>query len=187
VADYDQNRAVAFSLQLAQAHQQLRQQFHQLKSGLGRQRVAKDSLIAHCLAFCAALTSHHEGEDSGIFAELLRERPDLAGTVSKLVEDHHLIAWILSRVTELADRAAGADTAPGASAPGASAPGASAPGASAPRAGTAPRASNAPGADTAALEAINRELDGLAAIMESHFSYEERAIGRALKEGLSTR
>ena len=30
------------------------------------------------------------------------------------------------------------------------------------------------------LEAMGRELDGLTAIMESHFNYEERAISKAL-------
>ncbi|MEU0256529.1 hypothetical protein ABZ299_29535 [Streptomyces sp. NPDC006184] len=34
------------------------------------------------------------------------------------------------------------------------------------------------------LEAIGRELDGLAAIMESHFSYEERTISEALDGGV---
>ncbi len=81
-----------------------------------------------------------------MFAELLRERPDLAGTVSKLIEDHEMIASILSRVAELADDAA------------------------------RPQGP--------ALEAIGRELDGLAAIMESHFNYEERALGGALDGGI---
>ena len=81
-----------------------------------------------------------------MFAQLLRERPDLAGTVAKLIEDHGLIASILARVRELADRA-GAARGP-------------------------------------ALAAIGRELDGLTAIMESHFGYEERAIGAALDGGV---
>jgi hemerythrin-like domain-containing protein len=102
--------------------------------------------VTHCRAFCAALTSHHRGEDAGMFAELLRERPDLAGTVSKLVEDHEMIASILSRIAELAEYAA---------------------------------RSHGP-----AREAIGRELDGLAAILESHFAYEQRAIGEALDGGV---
>jgi len=81
-----------------------------------------------------------------MFAELLRERPDLAGTVAKLVQDHEMIASILSRVAELASHAA---------------------------------RSRGP-----ALEAIGRELDGLAAIMESHFNYEERTIREALDGGI---
>jgi hypothetical protein len=141
------DRAVALSLQLRQVHQQLRRRVHEIRAGLGRGGLSEDVLSSHCLAFCAALDSHHRGEDDGMFAELLRERPDLAATVSKLVEDHGMIASILSRVRELAD-------------------------------GTA-----APGGP--AGEAIRRELDGLAAILESHFNYEERALSEALDEGLA--
>lgn len=81
-----------------------------------------------------------------MFAELLRARPDLAATVSKLVQDHEMIASILSRVVDLADHATGS-------------------------AGPA-------------LEAIGRELDGLAAIVGSHFNYEERTVSRALDGGI---
>jgi hemerythrin len=145
VASHDRDRAVAFSLQLAQAHQELRRQIKRLKIDLGQRR-ADDQLVTHCLAFCSTLTAHHQGEDTDLFAQLLRERPDLAGAVSKLVEDHHAIASILSRVAELADTAASSRGA--------------------------------------ALEAIGRELDGLAAIMESHFNFEERALSEALDHGI---
>ncbi len=145
MVSHDRDRAVALSLQLAQAHQELRRQINRLKTGPEQRRQDNDLLVAHCLAFCAALTSHHQGEDTGMFAELLRQRPDLAGTVANLVEDHEMIASILSRVAELADNAAG---------------------------------SHGP-----ALEEISRELDGLAAIMESHFNYEERALSEALDGG----
>jgi hemerythrin-like domain-containing protein len=104
-------------------------------------------LVTYCLGFCAALTSHHQGEDEGMFSSLLRERPDLAAAVAKLVEDHEMIAAILSKVRDLADRAADARAA--------------------------------------ALEPIGRELDGLAAIMESHFGFEERTISDALDGGVS--
>ncbi|MGY5122424.1 hemerythrin domain-containing protein [Streptomyces sp. 900105755] len=145
MASRDGERAVALSRQLAQAHQELRRQIREIRAGLGHRRLGDDVLLTHCLAFCTALTSHHQGEDTGMFAQLLRERPDLAATVANLVEDHGLIASILSGVSELADRA------------------------------VAPRGS--------ALEEIGRELDGLAAIMESHFGYEERTISEALDAG----
>src|SRR5262245_1494380 len=67
---------------------------------------------------------------------------DLTGTVSRLVEDHEMIASILLRVAELADQAA-----------------------------------NSRGAR---WDAIGRELDGLTAVMDSHFNYEERALSQAL-------
>ncbi|MFG2959350.1 hemerythrin domain-containing protein [Streptomyces sp. NPDC048291] len=133
---------VALSRQLAQAHEELRRRLREIRTGLGHRRSDDDVLLTHCLAFCTALTSHHQGEDDGLFSQLLRERPDLAPTIARLVEDHGLITSILSRVSELADRSAG------------------------------PHGS--------ALEAIGRELDGLAAIMESHFRYEERTISEAL-------
>ncbi|MFH8383873.1 hemerythrin domain-containing protein [Kitasatospora sp. NPDC018058] len=138
-------RTAALSLQLSQAHRELRRRLADVRAGLGRRTLADDTLLTHCLAFCTALTNHHQGEDEGLFAALVRERPDLAPTVAKLVEDHGFISRILTRVRELAEQAA-----------------------------------EAPDAD---LEAIGRELDGLAAIMESHFGYEERAIGAALDAG----
>ncbi|MFJ9846484.1 hemerythrin domain-containing protein [Kitasatospora sp. NPDC101155] len=139
-------RTAALSLQLSQAHRELRRRLTDVRTGLGRRTRADDTLLTHCLAFCTAMTHHHQGEDDGLFAALVRERPDLAPTVAKLVEDHGFIAHILARVRELAEQAAAT-----------------------------------PGTDP---EAIGRELDGLAAIMESHFGYEERAIGAALDTGL---
>ncbi|NMO56965.1 hemerythrin domain-containing protein [Actinoplanes sp. TBRC 11911] len=146
MASHDRDRAVALSVQLAQAHRELRRQISQLRADPATYRPDDDVLATHCLAFCAALTSHHRGEDTGMFAELLRERSDLAATVANLVQDHEMIAPMLSRVADLARRGTG---------------------------------SRGP-----AFEAIRRELDGLAAIMESHFNYEERAISEALDDGI---
>ncbi|MFG3223885.1 hemerythrin domain-containing protein [Kitasatospora sp. NPDC048194] len=143
-------RTAALSAQLARAHRDLRRHLTEVRTGLGRRRPdGDDMLLTHCLAFCTALTNHHQGKDEGLFAALVRERPDLAPTVAALVEDHGLIAGILTRVRELAEEAE--------------------------------RATASPDGD---LEAIGRELDGLAAIMESHFGYEERAIGAALDAGV---
>ncbi|MFC7241349.1 hemerythrin domain-containing protein [Catellatospora aurea] len=140
------DRTVALSTQLAQAHQELRRRIREIRSGITRREAGHDALVTHCLAFCAALTSHHRGEDDGLFAELLAQRPDLAPTIAKLVEDHGLITSIVSRVAELAGAAGSPDDAP---------------------------------------EAIGRELDGLTAIMESHFAYEERVLGEALDRGVA--
>lgn len=141
----DPARAAAWSRRLRQAHAALRRQLHDLQDGLDAAGdAAADApagLPAHCLAFCGALTAHHQGEDGGMFAELLRVRPDLADAVRKLTEDHQLIAGILAAVRRLAGEAAAApDRRP----------------------------------------VIMRELAGLAAIMESHFGYEERAVSDAL-------
>jgi hemerythrin HHE cation binding domain-containing protein len=102
VATHDRDRAVALSLQLAQAHRQLRNQLGELRTNPGENH----TLITHCLAFCEALRAHHQGEDAGLFTDLLRERPDLAATVDNLVQDHEMISSILARVAELAGRAA---------------------------------------------------------------------------------
>ena len=139
---------VSPSQQLAQAHQQLRRRLDEVRTALGHRRPGHDALLTHCLTFCAALGAHHQDEDDDVFTRLQRVYPELEPTIAKLVEDHVLIAAILSQVRELADGAAAADGA--------------------------------------VLEAVGRELDGLAAIMESHFRYEERAIGAAL-DGVSSR
>ena len=46
------------------------------------------------------------GEDAGLFAELLRVRPELRDVVRKLGEDHQMIAGILAAVRDLAREAA---------------------------------------------------------------------------------
>ncbi|MGW3043695.1 hemerythrin domain-containing protein, partial [Kitasatospora sp. NPDC001159] len=99
-------RTAALSGQLAQAHRELRRRLADVRTGLGRRRLDDDILLTHCLAFCSALTVHHQGEGEGLFTDLVRERPDLAPTVAKLVEDHGFIARILARVRELAEQAA---------------------------------------------------------------------------------
>ena len=142
MAAHDDQRAAAFSQQLRQAHQYLREQLAGIRDELGRDQPAENGLQVHCLAFCSALTTHHEGEDGGMFTELLDARPDFAPVIKNLVDDHVAIAAILRQVRALAEQA-----------------------------------------KTSAAESLpklQRELDGLAAIAESHFGYEERAVGAAL-------
>jgi hypothetical protein len=101
---------------------------------------ARRTLPAHCLAFCAALTAHHTGEDAGAFPALAQRFPELEPVLEKMAEDHVWISGILARVEELAGELA--------------------------TSGTSPR--------------LAGELEGLAAIVESHFSFEERRITAAL-------
>jgi hypothetical protein len=145
VATSDQQRAVAFSQQLRQAHQDLRSGLTRIGEELGRTDHVQTGLQAHCVAFCSSLTAHHVGEDEGMFTALMGVRPDLAPAIRNLISDHAAIAALLVRVQVLAKQAA------------------------------------APSADLAELR---RELDGLAAIAESHFRYEERAISAALDHGV---
>jgi hypothetical protein len=133
VTSSDADRVLAFRLQLAQLHRDLLRRIGDLRAG----RLPADDLRLHCEAFCSALTAHHEDEDGGVFPALVRVRPDLAGTVDKLIEDHHLIASIIARVRELTGSAA-------------------------------------------ARDAIDGELAGLTAIMESHFRFEERVVDSAI-------
>ena len=137
----DAGRTLAWSRQLHQAHAALRHQLHDVQTDLDSAQ-AGSGLLAHCLAFCSALSAHHQGEDGGLFAELLRIRPDLGDAVRKLTEDHRMIAGILATVRGLADEATRA----------------------------APER----------RQEIRGELGGLAAIVESHFGYEERAISDAV-------
>jgi predicted enzyme related to lactoylglutathione lyase len=119
----------------------LRKQLHDLQADLAA-APADGGLLGHCLAFCPALAAHHQGEDAGMFADLLRTRSDLRPVPRNLAEDHQMIAGILTAVRDLAPEAAQA---------------------------TPER-----------REVIRRELSGLAAIMESHYGYEERALSDAL-------
>ena len=143
VAAQDAGRTVAWSRQLSQAHAALRQQLHGVQADLDPAQAGSE-LLAHCLAFCSVLSAHHQGEDAGLFAELLRVRPDLRDVVRKLAEDHQMIAGILAAVRD--------------------------------------RAGEAAHATPKRRQVIERELGGLAAIMESHFGYEERAISDALDD-----
>ena len=136
--------AAAFSQQLRQIHQQLRDQLSRIQDDLGGEECPETGLQVRCLAFCSALATHHVGEDDDVFPRLVTARPGLAPTVRKLIGDHTAIAAILPQIRALVRRA-----------------------------------STAPAED---LPGLRREFDGLAAIMESHFRYEERTISAALDE-----
>jgi hypothetical protein len=147
VAANDTQRAVAFSLQLRRAHQQLRDELARIRGALGGDEHVVNGPQEHCLAFCSALATHHLGEDDGMFTQLLDARPDLAPAIGNLIDDHAAIAAILRQIRALALqwKAAPAESLP----------------------------------------RLRREVDGLAAIVESHFGYEERAISAALDHGVS--
>jgi hypothetical protein len=128
--------------ELRRVHDTLRADLRALQAAAatGAPPESRRTLPAHCLAFCAALTAHHTGEDAGAFPALVERFPGLAPVVEKMAEDHVWISGILARVEELARQLA--------------------------QEGTSPR--------------LAGELDGLAAIAESHFSFEERRIAAAL-------
>jgi hemerythrin-like domain-containing protein len=90
-------------------------------------------LLLYCHGFCAALSGHHLSEDTALFRELSARHPRLRPAISKLVQDHEMIAALLAQF----DHAVKASATPG---------------------------------------ELVRHLDGLSAIMESHFNYEEREL-----------
>jgi len=124
------DRLHAYGRQLIDIHDRLRDSLDALRSGQDA------DLGLHCLAFCAAVTEHHTGEDTGVFPALARQHPELREVLAGLERDHQTIATLLRRLAALAAQP-----------------------------------------DRAAIQA---ELDGLAAILESHFSWEERRLVRAL-------
>jgi len=140
------DRSVALSEQLILVHQSLRERIasvrQQVAKGTGRPAGAaiRGDLLSHCLGFCAAIHTHHTGEDQSLLPALRAAAPALAPVIDNLIEDHRLVAGILQRIRELL----------------------------------------APDRNPAAPGALMRELDGLTAILESHFSYEERRIASAL-------
>jgi hypothetical protein len=136
------DRAVALSEQLIQVHQSLRERIasvrQQFTAGAGH--AIPEDLLSHCLGFCAAIQTHHSGEDHRLLPALRAASPALAPVIDNLIEDHRLVAGILRRIRELL----------------------------------------APDRGPVAPEVLLRELDGLTAILDSHFSYEERRIASAL-------
>jgi iron-sulfur cluster repair protein YtfE (RIC family) len=135
-------RVFALGQELVRVHDGLREELARVRDAAraGDHPVVGASLLAHCTAFCSALTEHHGGEDEHVFPVLARRFPDLASVIENLAEDHVLIAGIVARVQEvMAGLGAGGDT-----------------------------------------DRLLGELDGLAAILESHISFEERRTARAL-------
>jgi len=136
------DRVASLSEQLIHVHQALRERLAVLRQEAARQEAAAlpEDLLSHCLGFCAAVHTHHRGEDDQLWPALRTAAPELAPVIDKLVEDHELVAGILRRIRDLL----------------------------------------APGQTPSGPGALIRKLDGLTAILESHFSYEERRIAEAL-------
>ena len=135
MSEDEKNRLIAWNRELAAAHQRLRQALRVTRDALGTGNVAsaRADLLLYCHGFCAALKGHHVSEDTALFPELSARHPRLGPTIAKLVQDHELIAGLL---TEL-DQALTSSATP---------------------------------------DELARHLDGLSAIMESHFNYEERQL-----------
>ncbi|MEV7626668.1 hemerythrin domain-containing protein [Actinoplanes sp. NPDC089786] len=125
-------RIDALGLQLIETHSHLRDALDRLRSGT----LPPDELALHCVAFCAAVSAHHGGEDVTVFPALESRHPELREVLAGLRHDHEMVAELLRKAAALA----GDLDAPGTLA----------------------------------------ELDGLAAILSSHFAWEERRLVAAL-------
>lgn len=143
--DGARTRLQALGQQLVVVHDGLRADLERLRTALetGDDAVAARTLPQHCLAFCAALSRHHRGEDADVFPVLGERHPELAEVLAQLREDHAVIAGLLTSL------AASTDALP-------------------------------PHPDPDERYRFLTELDGVGAIMESHFRFEERRIRSAL-------
>ncbi|MGI5125462.1 hemerythrin domain-containing protein [Pseudonocardia sp. CA-107938] len=137
-------RLVAVGEEMVRVHRWLRGELAALSADLDADLAERPrQLAAHCLSFCSAVGRHHRGEDAGAFPALRAEFPELAPIVTKLEEDHELVAGLLQQLAALVEGIPAEPT-------------------------------------DADARRIRAELGGLAAILESHFTFEERRIVDAL-------
>ncbi len=102
------DRAAALSVQLIRVHQALREQLAGLRRELAAGRdpgpaddVIPEQLLSRCVTFCAAIGTHHAGEDSQLLPALRAAAPGLAPVIDNLIEDHALVAGLLGQVRGL--------------------------------------------------------------------------------------
>ncbi|MFI6302350.1 nitroreductase/quinone reductase family protein [Amycolatopsis thailandensis] len=95
---------------LVEVHEWLREELKTVRAGVedlvaGRadSLTLEKSLRAHCVSFCEALTKHHTGEDMGAFPMLAQRFPALAPVLTKLGEDHVVVATSQKRIRELVE------------------------------------------------------------------------------------
>ncbi|HEY7046929.1 MAG TPA: hemerythrin domain-containing protein [Jatrophihabitantaceae bacterium] len=129
------HRLIAWNRELIAAHERLRAALRLARESLDGEPPARD-LLLYCHGFCAALSGHHEREDTGLFPALAARYPALSAVLTNLQQDHRALASLLKQFDEA-------------------------------------MRSSAP---------LTPHLDGLAAIMESHFQYEERQLLETLAE-----
>jgi hemerythrin-like domain-containing protein len=128
-------RFLAYGNQLIDIHVGLRDMLADIREGF----VPDTDLGSHCLAFCAAVTRHHTGEDVQVFPLLAERHPELRAFLAELERDHQIIADLLATVGTLAGEL---------------------------RTGQPP----------ARIAELQQQLDGLAAVLETHFIGEEKRL-----------
>ena len=58
-------------------------------------------LRVNCLALCAGLRNHHDGEDAGVFPALLERYPEIESVVDRLKVEHERIAVLLADLQQV--------------------------------------------------------------------------------------
>ncbi|WP_067502696.1 hemerythrin domain-containing protein [Actinoplanes sp. TFC3] len=92
------SRFLAYGNQLVAVHVRLRDMLDDILDGV----VPPVGLATHCVAFCAAVTKHHTGEDREVFPLLAERHPELRSFLDGLTRDHEVISGLLERVITLA-------------------------------------------------------------------------------------
>ena len=136
MTERETTRFIAWSRELRQVHERLREALDLTRSAVAEGRsgeAATRDLLLHCHGFCAALDGHHRGEDHTLFPAIKAAHPELEPVLRYLTQDHSMIAHLLGGLQSAVDR-------------------------------------------TASVAELDRHIEGVAAIMESHFRYEEREL-----------
>ncbi|NJQ00371.1 hemerythrin domain-containing protein [Streptomyces zingiberis] len=136
MSERETTRLVAWSQELRRVHARLREALRVTReavAGGASGEAATRELLLYCHGFCAALDSHHRGEDSTLFPAIAATNPELRPVLRSLEQDHSMIGHLLGGLSEAVGRAA-------------------------------------------PPEELDRHLDGVAALMENHFRYEERQL-----------
>ncbi|MEV4472281.1 hemerythrin domain-containing protein [Nonomuraea sp. NPDC049504] len=93
------DRITAWGDELIKLHDGFRRDLAALRES----RMDAADLRTHCLAFCDALHAHHEGEDGALFPHLATERPELAGVLARLRQEHQVVAALMNEIRRLLD------------------------------------------------------------------------------------
>jgi hemerythrin-like domain-containing protein len=136
VTERESTRLIAWSRELRQVHERLREALALTRRAVADGRVgeaATRDLLLYCHGFCAALDGHHRGEDHALFPAIRAAHPELEPVLGYLAQDHSMIAHLLAGLRAAVDQAA-------------------------------------------PVAELDRHLQGVAAVMESHFRYEERQL-----------
>jgi hemerythrin-like domain-containing protein len=129
-------RIDAWGQQMHAVHQRLRDALdivrESIENGNHPESIAGD-LQVFCGGFCLALTGHHLSEDAALFPRVLGVEPGLADTVTKLMQDHSMIAHLIQGLEHAMKASENTET-------------------------------------------LLRNLDGIDAVMETHFRFEEKQL-----------